>query len=53
MTATVAVMGFWTTEAIEWGRIMAGCVIVLIPIFIFVFSCQRFLIKGLTLGSIK
>lgn len=53
MTATVAVMSFWTTEAIEWGRIMAGCVVVLLPVFVFVFSCQRFLIKGLTLGSIR
>jgi multiple sugar transport system permease protein len=53
MTATVAVMGFWSTEAIEWGRIMAGSVVVLIPIIIFVFACQKFLIKGLTLGSIK
>lgn len=53
MTATVAVMGFWSTEAIEWGRIMAGSVVVLLPIVVFVFLCQRFLIKGLTLGSIK
>lgn len=53
MTATVAVMGFWSTEAIEWGRIMAGSVVVLFPIVVFVFLCQRFLIKGLTLGSIK
>lgn len=53
MTATVAVMGFWSTEAIEWGRIMAGCVVVMIPIIIFTFFSQKFLIKGLTLGSIK
>jgi len=53
MTATVAVMGFWTTEAIEWGRIMAGCMVVLLPIGVFVFASQRFLIKGLTLGSIR
>ena len=53
MTATVAVMGFWSTEAIEWGKIMAGSVVVLFPIIIFVFACQKFLIKGLTLGSVK
>jgi len=52
-TVTVAVMSFWSSDAIEWGRIMAGSIVIVIPVVIFVFACQRFLVKGLTMGSVK
>jgi multiple sugar transport system permease protein len=52
-TATVAVMSFWSSDAVQWGRIMAGSFIILIPGVIFVLTCQRWLVKGLTLGSVK
>jgi multiple sugar transport system permease protein len=52
-TVTVAVMSFWSSDAIQWGRIMAGSFIVLIPGVVFVLTCQRWLVKGLTMGSVK
>jgi multiple sugar transport system permease protein len=52
-TVTVAVMSFWSSDAVQWGRIMAGSFIILIPGVIFVLTCQRWLVKGLTLGSVK
>ena len=52
-TVTVAVMSFWSSDALQWGRIMAGSFIILIPGVIFVLTCQRWLVKGLTLGSVK
>ncbi len=52
-TATVAVMSFWSSDAVQWGRIMAGSFVILIPGVIFVLTCQRWLVKGLTLGSVK
>ena len=52
-TVAVAVMSFWSSDAIQWGRIMAGSFIVLIPGVIFVLTCQRWLVKGLTMGSVK
>lgn len=52
-TVTVAVMSFWSSDAVQWGRIMAGSFIVLIPGVIFVLTCQRWLVKGLTMGSVK
>lgn len=52
-TATVAVMSFWSSDAVQWGRIMAGSFIILIPGIIFVFACQRWLVRGLTMGSVK
>ena len=52
-TATVAVMSFWSSDAVQWGRIMAGSFIILIPGVIFVLTCQRWLVRGLTMGSVK
>lgn len=52
-TATVAVMSFWSSDALQWGRIMAGSFIILIPGVIFVLTCQRWLVRGLTLGSVR
>ena len=52
-TATVAVMSFWSSDAVQWGRIMAGSFVILIPGVIFVLTCQRWLVRGLTWGAIK
>lgn len=52
-TATVAIMSFWSSDAIQWGRIMAGSFVVLIPGVVFVLICQRWLVRGLTMGSVK
>ncbi|RRI01966.1 carbohydrate ABC transporter permease [Mesorhizobium tamadayense] len=52
-TVTVAVMSFWSSDAVQWGRIMAGSLVVLVPGVIFVLTCQRWLVKGLTMGSVK
>jgi multiple sugar transport system permease protein len=52
-TATVAVMSFWSSDAVQWGRIMAGSFIILIPGILFVLTCQRWLVRGLTMGSVK
>lgn len=52
-TVTVAVMSFWSSDAVQWGRIMAGSFVVLIPGVIFVLTCQRWLVQGLTMGSVK
>lgn len=52
-TAPVAVMSFWSSDAVQWGRIMAGSFIILIPSVIFVLTCQRWLVRGLMMGSVK
>lgn len=52
-TATVAVMSFWSSDAVQWGRIMAGSFIILIPGVVFVLTCQRWLVRGLTMGSVR
>jgi len=52
-TATVAVMSFWSSDAVQWGRIMAGSFVILIPGVVFVLTCQRWLVRGLTMGSVR
>jgi len=37
----------------EWGRFAAGAVLVSVPVMLLFFALQRFLVEGLTAGSVK
>ena len=37
----------------EWGRFAAGAVLVSLPVMLLFFALQRFLVEGLTAGSVK
>jgi raffinose/stachyose/melibiose transport system permease protein len=39
--------------SVDWGFMMAVIIMALIPIIIFYFSCQKYIIKGITAGSVK
>jgi len=52
-TAPVALLGCISYEQIMWGQLAAQVLLTLIPIFIFVFFVQKYIIRGLTLGAIK
>jgi raffinose/stachyose/melibiose transport system permease protein len=39
--------------SVDWGYMMAVIIMALIPIIIFYFSCQKYIIKGITAGSVK
>ncbi|MDR1587387.1 MAG: carbohydrate ABC transporter permease [Treponema sp.] len=39
--------------SIDWGYMMAVIIIAVIPIIIFYFACQRYIIEGVTAGSVK
>jgi multiple sugar transport system permease protein len=38
---------------VEWGRIMASSMIVILPMLVIVFLLQRYIVRGLTLGAVK
>lgn len=40
-------------EGVQWGVLFAAVTVQLIPILIFVISVQRFIMAGLTAGSVK
>jgi len=52
-TLTVFVTQFVTEKTIAWGSLSAAVVLVMAPIVVFVIAAQRYLVKGLTMGSVK
>lgn len=52
-TLPLGLMSFQGERQILWGEIMAGSVMITIPIVILFLYLQRYLIKGLMAGSIK
>jgi multiple sugar transport system permease protein len=48
-----AVAGYVTDKGINWGPMSAMSVLVVIPMLLFAFTVQRYLVKGLTLGAVK
>ena len=52
-TATVAITNFVTFQGINWGRLTAASVLVILPVFIFALVAQRWIIRGFTMGAVK
>lgn len=44
---------FVTSYQIQWGQMFAAAVIIMLPILVFVFLLQRYIVGGLTMGAIK
>lgn len=52
-TLPVGVTFFMADKVINWGEIAAMGIIMIIPVALFTFMVQKYLIKGLTMGAIK
>jgi len=52
-TLPVMITSFMTNKAILWGRIGAAGSLVIFPVLFFTLFSQKYLIKGLTGGSVK
>jgi multiple sugar transport system permease protein len=52
-TMPVAVQLFMRETGIDWGHMTAAAVVMIVPMMIFTFFAQRFLVRGLTFGAIK
>jgi ABC-type glycerol-3-phosphate transport system permease component len=52
-TAPVALLSFRTSQGIEWDTISAGAFMVSLPVIVFAFMMQRYLVEGLTMGAVK
>lgn len=53
MTATVAISSWKYGDIINWGRIMAGCVVASLPVTIIYIIAQSMLVSGKSDGSVK
>lgn len=52
-TAPIAVLGFRTAFGVQWDSISAAAFLISAPVIMFAFIMQRYLVQGLTMGSIK
>ena len=52
-TAPVGITNFMAYEGVEWGRVAAGSVIILIPVLLFAVIVRRYLVRGLLAGAVK
>ncbi len=52
-TAPLALNYLITSDVLPWGPLMAGAVISSVPLMILFFVAQRFMVQGMTAGSVK
>ena len=52
-TAPLALNYLVTSDVIPWGPVMAGAVLSSLPLVVLYFIAQRFMVQGMTAGSVK
>ena len=52
-TIPVSITGFSSSMGLHWGPFMAVAFIAILPIMIFTFMMQKYLVRGLTFGAVK
>ncbi len=52
-TLPIMISSFVSDKGIDWGSMSAVGVIIILPMFCFAFFAQRYLVSGLTFGSVK
>lgn len=52
-TAPLAMLGFRTQWGVLWGQIGAASLLVSTPVLLFAVAMQKYLLRGLTMGSVK
>ena len=52
-TLPVGLQGMILGDVIPWGQLMAASIIMAVPVVIIYGYAQRFLVEGLTAGSVK
>ena len=52
-TAPLSVVGFRNEYGIDWLAIGSAAVLISTPVVVFAIAMQRYLVRGLTMGSVK
>jgi multiple sugar transport system permease protein len=52
-TAPLALNYLITTDTLPYGPLMAGAVVSSVPLILLFFVAQRFMVQGMTAGSVK
>jgi multiple sugar transport system permease protein len=53
ITLPVAIAGQVTQYEIRWGAMSAAGIAAIVPVLVFAFAVQRYLVRGLSLGAVK
>lgn len=53
ITLPVAITRYMSYEGTEWGKISAAAIVIMLPVLVFGFLVQRYMITGLTAGAVK
>ena len=52
-TAPLHVAGFIAADGLKWGQLYAAGTVLLVPVFVFTVTMQKFLVHGITAGGVK
>ncbi|HET7839389.1 MAG TPA: carbohydrate ABC transporter permease [Rectinemataceae bacterium] len=52
-TAPIAINGLIGGETLTWGQACAAGTLMLVPVFVFTVTMQRFLVRGISAGGVK
>ena len=52
-TAPVLITSFITYQDVAWGKLTAASMLIMLPVVLFAFSVQKYILRGLTLGAVK
>ena len=53
VTLPVIITHYMGYEGYEWGKISAASIVIMLPVIVFGFLIQRYMITGLTAGAVK
>ena len=52
-TAPVVITSFITYQDVAWGKLSAASMLIMLPVVIFAFMVQKYILRGLTFGAVK
>jgi multiple sugar transport system permease protein len=50
---SIGILSFMVSDTVLWGQLMAAAVVALLPVFFLYVFLQRYVVQGLTMGSVK
>ena len=53
VTLPIVITRYMAYEGYEWGKISAAAIVIMLPVIVFGFLIQRYMITGLTAGAVK
>ena len=53
ITLPIAITRYMSYEGTEWGKISAAAIVIMLPVIVFGFLVQRYMITGMTAGAVK